>query len=89
MQDKDLEIANVFFSSMHHLQVDKDFMQKILAGYILDAAYSGTSVPRGTHLNDHYGLYYFGDKVCIVSSTLPTRTTVPYRLPVSPHHDTT
>ena len=65
VQEKDLEIGNEFFSSMYHMQVDKDFVQQIVSSYPLDTAYGGTSIPRGTHLNDHDGLYYFGDKVCI------------------------
>ncbi len=32
---------------------------------IWSPAYGGTSIPRGTQLNDNDGLYYFGDKVCI------------------------
>jgi hypothetical protein len=65
VQEKDLEIANEFFSSMYHLQVDKDFIHKIVSSYPLDPTYAGTTIPRGTHLNDHDGLYYFGDKVYI------------------------
>ena len=47
------------------MQVDKDFVQQIVSSYPLDPAYGGTSMPRGTQLNDNDGLYYFGDKVCI------------------------
>ena len=65
VQEKDLEIGNEFFSSMYHMQVDKDFVQQIVSSYPLDPAYGGTSIPRGTQLNDNDGLYYFGDKVCI------------------------
>ena len=65
VQEKDLEIGNEFFSNMYHMQVDKDFMQQIVPSYSLDLAFGGTSIPRGTQLNDNDGLYYFGDKVCI------------------------
>ena len=65
VQEKDLEIGNEFFSSMYHMLVDEDFVQQIVSSYPLDPAYGGISIPRGTHLNDHDGLYYFGDKVCI------------------------
>jgi hypothetical protein len=47
------------------LQVDKDFIHKIVSSYPLDPTYAGTTIPRGTDLNDHDGLYYFGDKVYI------------------------
>jgi hypothetical protein len=50
---------------MYHLQVDKDFIHKIVSSYPLDPTYAGTTIPRGTDLNDHDGLYYFGDKVYI------------------------
>jgi transposase InsO family protein len=50
---------------MYHLHVDKEFVHKIVSSYPLDPAYGGVSIPRGTHLNDSDGLYYFGDKVCI------------------------
>ena len=65
VQEKELEIANDFFSSMYHMHVDKEFVHKIVSSYPLDPAYGGVSIPRGTHLNDSDGLYYFGDKVCI------------------------
>ncbi len=65
VQENDLEIANEFFSSMYHMQVGKDFVHKIVSSYPLDPAYGGTSIPRGTQLNENDGLYYFGDKVCI------------------------
>ena len=65
VQEKELEIANDFFSSMYHMHVDKEFVHKIVSSYPLDSAYGGVSIPRGTHLNDSDGLYYFGDKVCI------------------------
>ena len=47
------------------MQIDKEFVHKIVSNYPLDPAYNGVSIPRGTHLNDSDGLYYFGDKVCI------------------------
>jgi hypothetical protein len=65
VQEKELEIANDFFSSMYHMHVDKEFVHKRVSSYPLDPAYGGVSIPRGTHLNDSDGLYYFGDKVCI------------------------
>ena len=48
---------------MYHMQVDKDFIHKIVSSYQLDPAYGGTSIPRGTQLNDKDGLYYFGEDV--------------------------
>ncbi len=65
VQEKELEVANDFFSSMYHMQIDEQFVHKIVSSYPLDPTYSGVSIPRGTHLNDSDGLYYFGDKVCI------------------------
>jgi transposase InsO family protein len=65
VQEKELEIANDFFSSMYHMHVDREFVHKIVSSYPLDSTYGGVSIPRGTHLNDSDGLYYFGDKVCI------------------------
>ena len=47
------------------MQIDKEFVHKIVSNYPLDPAYSGVSIPRGTRLNDSNGLYYFVDKVCI------------------------
>jgi len=56
------------------MQVDKDFVQQIVSSYLLDPAYGGTSIPRGTQLHDNDGLYYFGDKVCIFKRIHPSST---------------
>ena len=55
VQEHDLEIGNEFVSVMYHMQFDKDFVHKIISSYPLDPAYGGTSIPRGTQLNDNDG----------------------------------
>ncbi len=52
------------------------------------AALTSTSAHPHASIKDNivYSDEYAND---FVSSTLPTHATVPYKLPVSPHHDTT
>jgi hypothetical protein len=50
---------------MYHMQIDKEFVHKIVSYYLLDPAYGGVSIPRGTHLIDSDEFYYFGHEVYI------------------------
>jgi hypothetical protein len=69
VQENDLEIANEFFSSICHMQIDKDVVHKIVSSYPLDPAYGGTSIPRGTQLNENDGLYYFGKHISLFDAS--------------------
>ena len=65
VNENDLELANEFFSSMCHLQIDDKVTQKIIGSYPQDPMYNGLTLPRGMTFNAHSGLYYMADKVCI------------------------
>ena len=53
---------------MVQLQADKPLLEKIKAGYNNDHTFSGDTVPAGVTYDDHTGLYYFADKICVPDS---------------------
>jgi hypothetical protein len=63
--ESDLEDLRESLMEMTHLQCDKQMIDEICNGYLLDSSFNGSTLPAGVIHDSNTGLYWLTDKVYV------------------------